>query len=102
MLQIRSAVLSTGGRSIGAGRLELTSDDATRTCHRMHVHINITVAGLFEDRCQGRSAGSVDDVGVGNRRVAYPLAVNVGGVVAAVRAAVPVLGEGGAKCLGHV
>jgi NAD(P)-dependent dehydrogenase (short-subunit alcohol dehydrogenase family) len=29
-------------------------------------------------------------------------AVNVGGVVAAVRAAVPVLGEGGAKCFGHV
>ena len=69
--------LVDGRRSIGGDWLELTADDATRMCHRMHVHIDIAVAGLFEDRCQGRSAGSVDDVGVGNRRVAYPLAVNV-------------------------
>jgi hypothetical protein len=36
--------------SIGGDWLELTADDATRMCHRMHVHIDIAVAGLFEDR----------------------------------------------------
>jgi hypothetical protein len=39
-----------GRRSIGGDWLELTADDATRTRHRMHVHIDITVAGSFEDR----------------------------------------------------
>src|SRR5205809_4886371 len=66
-----------GRRSVGAGGFELTSSNAGGVRHRVYVDVHVAVAGLLENLCQCGPTCRVDHVGVGDRRVAHPLPIDV-------------------------